>query len=129
MARTNPCSPAIQRGRLRKAEQFAAQAQALKDISEDVASIADSYVTLSVLAGIAATDALCCARLGEHATGESHQAALDLVGRFDKAAQRHLSVLLGMKTKAGYSHSPMSGDDCKKAGRASAALLEAARRA
>lgn len=33
-----------------------------------------------------------------------------------------------MKTKAGYSHTPATKDECKRAGRAAEALLETARR-
>lgn len=55
--------------------------------------------------GIAAADAICAARLGEHARGENHDEAVALLSTVDKAAAAHLRALLGMKTLAGYSHS------------------------
>jgi hypothetical protein len=49
--------------------------------------IGDAYVTLCVLA---AADALCCAGLGEHAQGEHHTDAVQLLARVDKDASRAL---------------------------------------
>ena len=63
-------------------------------------------MALRVLAGITASDVSCCAR-----------------------AARHLSTLLGMKTKTEYSHSIVTVDEAKKAGRAAEALLDKAHRA
>jgi hypothetical protein len=60
--RTQPCTAAIRQGRLRKAEQFLRAANLVRDV-------ADAYSTLCVHAGIAASDVICCARLGEHAQG------------------------------------------------------------
>ena len=87
------------------------------------------FVTLCVHAGIAGADVICCARLGEHAQGENHAEAVDLLRSADREPAQHLRTLLGMKTKAGYSHLVASNDDVKRAGRAAEALLEAARRA
>ena len=53
--------------------------------------------------------------------------AVRLLGRADEGSAKHLTVLLGMKTKAAYSHTPTTPDDCKRAGRAAEALLETAR--
>ncbi len=90
--------------------------------------VADACVTLCVHAGIAAADAICCARLGEHAQGNSHNEAVDLLGEADKGSAKHLSILLGLKTKAGYGHMSAGPDDGKRAGRAAEALVETARR-
>lgn len=97
------------RGRLAKAEQF-------------------WEVALCVHAGIAAADALCCAGLGEHAQGEKHDDAVQLLAKVDVEASRALRALLGLKTKAGYSHTSATADEFKRAGRNAEALVMQARR-
>jgi hypothetical protein len=82
-----------------------------------------------VHAGIAAADAICCAGLGVHAKGESHNEAVSLLTTVDNNAAKHLAVLLGLKTKSGYGHTPATRDECKRAGRAAEALVEKAQRA
>ncbi|MGI8721898.1 MAG: hypothetical protein ACR2JG_06685 [Geodermatophilaceae bacterium] len=89
----------------------------------------DAYVTLCVLAGIAASDVICCARLGEHAQGEKHNDAVSLLKAADKQAAKHLAVLLEQKTKSAYSHALATPGDAKRAAGAAIALVEAARRA
>jgi hypothetical protein len=66
--------------------------------------ILDAVVTLYVHAGIAAGDVVCSARLGTYSSGENHQQAVGMLARASSPDSRHLAVLLGMKTKAGYSH-------------------------
>jgi hypothetical protein len=127
MGRTRPCDPAIGRGRLRKAIQFLDAANLVQE--PDDGSSADVFVTLCVHAGIAAADAICCARLGEHAQGDSHHEAVELLRKADKGAAGHLGTLLGMKSKAAYGYAPATDDERKRAGRAAEALTETARRA
>jgi hypothetical protein len=127
MARTESCTNEIQRGRLRKAEQFHEAAKTIEDLADEGDEVGDAFVTLSVHAGIAAADVVCCARLNEHAQGENHNEAVALLAKADKSLAVHLRVLLGMKTDAGYSHVPASATDRKRAARAAAALVEAAR--
>jgi len=88
--------------------------------------LVDAVVTLLVHAGVAASDAITCARLGKHARGESHSEALSLLGSADRAAARHLRTLLTLRTKAGYSHTPVSTGELKKAQRAITALVNSA---
>ena len=99
------------------------------ELADEDDDVADAYVTLCVHAGIAASDVICCARLGEHAQGESHQDAVSLLKTADTHVAQHLSTLLNLKTKSGYSHTPATAEEFKRAGRAAQALLEAARRA
>lgn len=120
------CPPTVRRGRLIKAEGFlkaAAEAQVL----DDEGALNDAVVTLYVHAGIAAADVICCARLGRHSTGDDHSAAVALLQRAGSASAPRSSVLLGMKTKAGYSHTPATSADATKAKRAAEHLVEAAR--
>ncbi|MGI9000922.1 MAG: hypothetical protein ACR2GH_04575 [Pseudonocardia sp.] len=127
--RTQPCDAVIRRGRLRKAEQFGEAAAMVRDLADEDADVADAYVTLCVHAGIAASDVICCARLGKHAQGEKHNEAVDLLKTADKEVAKHLSTLLNLKTKSGYSHTSATVDEFRRAGRAAEALVEAARRA
>lgn len=129
MTRTHPCTPEVRRGRLRKAGQFLDAANLIADQAGEQAESADAYITLCIHAGIAASDVICCARLGEHAQGESHADALAMLGRADRGSDRHLRVLLSMKTKIGYSHTGATVTEAKRAGRAAEALVESARRA
>jgi hypothetical protein len=129
MSRTSPCTAEIRRDRLRKASQFIDAATLIADHSDEETDIADAIVTLCVHAGIAASDVICCARLGQHAQGADHSEAVALLGKADSGSAKHLRVLLSMKTKAEYSHSGVTASDIKRAVRAAEALVEAARRA
>ena len=129
MTRTRPCTPEVRRDRLRKATQFLDAAYLLGDLAGQDGESADAYVTLCVHAGIAASDVICCARIGQHAQGDDHGEAVALLATADKRAASHLRTLLSMKTKAGYSHAAATAGDCQRAGRAAAALVETARRA
>ncbi|MAT04670.1 MAG: hypothetical protein CL424_06475 [Acidimicrobiaceae bacterium] len=126
--RTKPCTAAERAGRLAKAEQFLRSAELIDAYADEDDDLADSYTTLCVHAGIAAADAICCARLGEMARGEDHRSAVELVGKVDKALANDLGALLGMKTRAGYDHTPIAGTDRKRAGRVASRLLVEARR-
>lgn len=126
--RTRPCNAAIVRGRMHKANQFMEAADMVRELADENADLADAYVTVCVHAGIAASDVLCCAALGEYAQGENHDEAVGLLARADKDAAKHLRTLLTLKTKAGYSHTPATAGEVKRAGRAAQALAEAARR-
>jgi hypothetical protein len=126
--RTVDCTPATRSGRLSKANQFFDAARTVEALADDATDIADAYVTLCVHAGIAAADTICCARLGQHAAGDDHAHAVQLLGTADRDAAKLLADLLGMKTKAGYSPITVSINDVKRAGRAAAQLLDTARR-
>jgi hypothetical protein len=128
MARTNPCTPDVRRGRLRKAGQFLDAATLIADQAGDEAGNADAFITLCIHAGIAAADVICCVRLGQHAQGESHNQALTMLDQADSESARHLRVLLGMKTRIGCSHTEATATEAKRAGRAAETLVETARR-
>ncbi|SFH25794.1 hypothetical protein [Amycolatopsis regifaucium] len=119
----------VQRGRLGKANQFLEAADTIRELACEHEDVTDAYVTLCVHAGIAASDVICCARLGKHALGESHDEAIGLLAKADNDVAKHLRTLLKLKTKAGYSHTPVTADEFKRAGRAAETLVETARRA
>ncbi len=112
-----------------KAEQFADAAAVVHELAIEGTDIADAYVTLCVHAGIAGGDVICCSRLGEYSRGENHSEAVNLLATVDRTASKHLQVLLDMKTRAGYSHTPVSRAQVVRAGRAMEWLLRAAREA
>lgn len=129
--RTRPCDRVARAGRLRKAEQFADAYNLVLEFAGDDGEldVADAAVTLAVHAGIAASDVVCCARLGVHAQGDSHDEAKRLLATAMPGAERHLATLLAMKTRAGYSADPATHDMLVRAGRAMDHLVAAARSA
>lgn len=129
MTRVVDCDATVRRGRMAKAVQFADAATVVHALAKEAGDVADAYVTLCVHAGIAASDVICCARLGRYAQGEGHHEAIALLKTASPGVERHLAALLGMKTKSGYSHVPASAEDVKRAARSVDALLEQARRA
>ena len=126
MGSPKSCTAATRAGRMAKADQFYLAAETIAETIEDQ-DIADAYVTLCVHAGIAAADIICCARLGEHAQGDDDQEAVALLSKADRAQAKHLKVLLDLKTHSGYSATPTGAANQKRAARAAAALVSAAR--
>jgi hypothetical protein len=114
-------------GRLAKANQFAQVAHAVDLLAQEDEDVRDAVVTLAVHAGIAAADSVCCLRLGSMARGENHNEAAVWLQRADNGAAKHLRVLLGLKTRAGYSHTSVTRDEAKRALRAMDQLLALAK--
>lgn len=118
------------RGRLRKAEQFMEAADTIHELADDERDIADAYVTLCVHAGIAASDAICGAALGQHVQGDDHNAAIAHLSKVrpdGRGLAEALRTLLAMKTRADYSHERINTGDRKRAGRAAQKLVSVAR--
>jgi len=124
MGRTVQSTPAVVAGRRTKAMQFATAAEMIAALADDAVEVADAYVTLLVHAGIAAADVMCCIRLGEHAAGDSHNDAVALLNKIDKACGKALGTLLAAKTKAGYGAATVSYDDRVRCERACARLID-----
>ncbi|WP_368671868.1 hypothetical protein [Jatrophihabitans endophyticus] len=125
--RDKPCSASIRTGRLRKAIQFLDQAMVIKDLADDDDDVSDAFVSLCVLAGIAAADVVCCARLGRYAQGEDHGQAVALLEQASRPAAPHLSRLLDIKSKAAYTSTAASRTDVRLAERAAGQLVDFAR--
>lgn len=125
--RQHACTPATFSGRRRKAIQFSDAFTTVIEFADQPGDVADACVTLAVHAGIAAADVLCCTHLGYHASGESHGEAIRLLEQVDKPLSAHLSTLLKLKQRAGYSHDAVTQDDLTRAKRAMNALVDAAR--
>lgn len=110
-----------------KAVSFLDQAHVVLALADNEQDVTDAAVTLLVHAGIAAADVVCCARLGEHAAGDSHSDAVALLRRADSDAAKNLKVLLDLKTQAGYSALRTTPQNLTRALRAATHLVDAAR--
>lgn len=122
-----PADERVRAGRLDKAVQFLEVANAARDLSSDE-DVADAATTLYVHAGIAASDAICARSLGKHAKGADHNMATTLLASVDKKSAENLRTLLGMKTRAGYGHEPISAENLKRAERAASQLVREAQK-
>jgi hypothetical protein len=128
--RLHDCDEATMRGRLAKAEQFLEVAENTRAFADDEAEVGDALVSLYVLAGIAASDVICCKALGHFVQGDDHQQAvaeLSKVTPGGKQLGKDLRTLLAMKTRAGYAAPSVSAEDRKRAWRRAESLVEAAR--
>lgn len=93
--------------------------------TEDGAAI-NVAVGVAVLAGIAASDAICSAALGERYAGQDHAAAVTVLKRVDHKLATRLKVLVDMKPGSHYGDSLLSTRDRERAIRAARDLVQAA---
>jgi len=104
--RTAECDRAAASVRLRHAESYLVVADLVLDQSDDPGlALTSVTASLSVLAGIAAADAACCAALGRRARGQNHDEATALVRTIlpgGHAMARDLGRLLALKDDAQY---------------------------
>lgn len=125
--KTRSCASGDARKRLSAARKFLEVAELyLNDSDLEGRRVA---VSNAVHAGIAASDAICCAVLGEHAAGDDYQAAAALladVGRQATESAKALHALLRVKSKAQYQTSTIGKPDATAAVRRAAALVAAA---
>jgi hypothetical protein len=104
------------------AESFLALAKIADDPGTSAANAA--------LAGIAASDAACCGRLGERSRGQDHRDAIKLVEQVEpggKDAANALARLLALKNDAEYGLKPFGSKDRESALRQARKLTEFAR--
>lgn len=94
--------------------------------TEDGAAI-NVAVGIAVLAGIAASDAICAAALGERYAGQDHAAAVHVLKRVDAMLARKLKTLVDMKPGSHYGDSLLTSDHRDRAIRAATDLVQAAR--
>jgi len=117
MGRTSPCGRKDAAARLTHAHKFLDAAELISTdiIEEGNASVAAS---LAVLAGIAACDVLCCARLGIRSRSRDHhdaEALLQQIVPNGKEAAQSLRRLFDLKDTAQYGVIHMSGTQLKTA--------------
>jgi hypothetical protein len=129
-ARTQPCSVAHARTRLDHARKFLEVAEMTAGEASDV-EYSSAAAALAVLAGIAASDAACCAALGRRSRGQDHRQAAGLAEQVEPGgaeAGKALRRLLGLKDEAHYGLFDVSGQDLQAALRQAKALVEFATR-
>jgi hypothetical protein len=103
MARTRSITFAEARQRLRSAGAYLEVAELV--LADDRSEMPGVAAGLSVLAGIAASDAICAHRLGKIHRGESHREARDLLRGATADGKRlsdTLAKLLDIKDEAHY---------------------------
>lgn len=120
MAGQRDCDSVVTAGRMSKAREFFDAADYLGEEMPNAAG--DLYVD----AGIAASDVICCVRLGVHSNTGNHSEAVALLKRADSGSERHLNTLLNLKNKAAYTHQDLTGAEVKKMNRAAERLVELA---
>jgi len=102
--RTADCTPAEGRSRLQQAEAFVMAADLVLSDDTDTATPGVG-AALAVLAGIAASDAACCAKLRKRARGQDHGEALRLLGTVvphGEVMAKDLGRLLAAKDESHY---------------------------
>lgn len=102
--RTHSCTREQARVRIDQARAFLDVAELVGEEPDDLASPGVA-AALAVLAGIAAADAACCARLGTRSRGQDHRQAVQLlaqVGSDGRNLARTLGRLLDIKDGAHY---------------------------
>lgn len=93
----------------------------------DDPDVAAAIVSLRVTAGIAATDVICCTRLGRRSTSSNHGDAVALLKAVDGTLAHHLRRLLQMKPKAQYGSLAISERELRTSARSVEVLVAAAR--
>lgn len=104
MSRTKTATRADGRARLRTAQAYLEVADLVLD-EEKRSEMPGVAAALAVLAGIAASDAICACRLGEIHRGDDHHAAADLLRRATPDGKRLASTfsrLIDLKDQAHY---------------------------
>lgn len=102
--RTHPCNRADALIRIAHARAFLDTAHLVASDDDDLATH-NVATALAVLAGIAASDAVCCAALGLRSRGQDHHQACDLLAQVEPDGRRlanDLSRLLDLKDGSHY---------------------------
>jgi hypothetical protein len=125
MSRQSACGPTDARARSAVARRYLDVAE-LTAAEDDAAAWRNVAVGNAVLAGIAASDALCCARLGRRSRDADHRAAVDLLTQVDERLGPDLDRLLQIKDIAHYGAGLVSDAKVRTSLRAARHLVEAA---
>ena len=128
-SRTAPCGIAEARSRLRTAAAYLEAAEMVlgEQAREEFLSVAAG---LAVLAGIAASDAICCARLKMRHRGDDHRGAAELLKGSTPDGARLASTLLRLldvKDEAHYGVVIVAPSKARDAIRRAGRLVERAR--
>jgi hypothetical protein len=128
-ARTSPCNMAEARTKLRTAQAYLDVAASVLD-ERDRDEYLNVAAGLAVLAGIAASDALCCVRLRYRHRGDDHRGAADLLRQATPDGAelaKTLLRLLDLKDAAHYGVMVVASRKARDALRWSGRLVDRAR--
>lgn len=122
MTRRRTCTVGEARSRHSLAVAFldVAERLALEDFEPDV------VVTNAVHAGVAASDSLCCLRLGERSNDQDHASAASLLARVERSLANELTRLVALKTTVAYETRHVSRADARSAVKRARKLVDAA---
>jgi hypothetical protein len=129
--RVQRCSIADARLRRTHASKFLEVAELVATEQEDNPESINVEASLAVLAGVAASDAACCAALGRRSRSHDHHDAERLLSEIasgGKTAAKQLKRLLDLKDDAQYGFLHVGGQDLQAVLRQAHALLEFAER-
>lgn len=129
--RTRPANSAESTVLISRADALLVAADMLLEETEYSAANS-AAAAVSVLAGIAAADAICAQVLGRRSRGEDHGQAVDLLREAspgDKELPQALRRLLDVKDQAHYGTNLVKREDAVGAHRRARLLLDAAKRA
>ena len=121
---TSRCGPEQAKNRLDVARQY--QELAHLKAKEKIGAARNVAVGNAVLAGIAASDALCCWHLGERSSSSNHNDAVALLAKLHKNLAKHLTILIGDKTTSHYGEKFIGAETLKSCLRAMDHLIAAA---
>ncbi|MGA2876084.1 MAG: hypothetical protein ABSE82_11175 [Nitrososphaerales archaeon] len=125
--RTTTCDIKEARQRLRSAHAYLEAAELiLADNREEFASVAAGN---AILAGIAASDSICCKGIKKCFRGENHRQAAILLEMASKDGTRNKKVLvrlLDLKDAAHYGFGEFSRSDARKAFKLARELVDSA---
>jgi hypothetical protein len=131
-SRTSPCSLTEGRNRLRTAQAYLEVAGSVltERDRDEYLNVAAGLAVLAVLAGIAASDAICCVRLGCRHRGDDHRGATDLLRSATPDGPelaKTLLRLLDLKDAAHYGVMVVAARRARDALRWSTRLVDSAR--
>jgi hypothetical protein len=127
--RTTPCTREQAGQRLRQAEAFLGWARAALADEGDEANLGVA-TSLAILAGVAATDALCGSSLGYYSRGQNHAEAANLVRSIEPGGPALASTfrqLLARKEDTSQAPKSLLESSAKAALRQAGDLVSAAR--
>lgn len=126
-AQTAKCNRNDARIRLAHAKKFLEVAEMVAVEEDAIPASASVAAALAVLAGIAASDAACCASLEQRSRGQDHRQAVALVQQVSPGgveAAKHLDRLLAIKDTAHYGIIHVSSPELKSALRNAQSLVK-----
>lgn len=129
--RTQPCTRAEARTRRTHALKFLEVAELVAIEQDDNPESINVAASLAVLAGIAASDAACCAVLGRRSRTQDHHDAERLLSQIASGgsdAARHLKRLLDLKDSAQYGFLHVGRQDLRTVLRQARSLVDFADR-